>query len=244
MKALALFLVFSVLAFAKVVPTYFVAKASTVGAVKSNLQGVGFQVLSTYKLDGSHTVITVTNSELKNSNTFVAAINVLVNSSKEVKVQNPNYYGLAYGVGEFPSTVSNLANALGALRGSKESLDSSKLPKYHFMFGMPYFNEQIVVAKGVTAPKKPVVYKLTLPNGSVLVGHKLSPSNRLFLKKINSMDNAALLPYQSIIVGGNAKIMNAKYYLAVSLPDLKMGDFMKISDVPGKIENDIASDYK
>ena len=241
-KIILAFLSVAVFSFAKVIPTYFVAKASTVSAVKGNLEGVGFEVLSTYKVTPSKTVITVTNSELKNANTFVSAINVLVNANKEVKVQNPNYYGLAYGVGKFPQTVNNLASALGTLKGSKEGLKASKLPKYHFMFGMPYFNEQIVV--GGSTPTKSVLYKLTLPNGSVLVGHKLSPANRGFLAKINSMDNAALLPYQSLISGGKAKIMNPKYYLAVSLPNLKMGDFMKISDIPTKIENDIKADYK
>ncbi len=145
-------------------------------------------------------------------------------------------------MGKFPQTVSNLASALGTLKGSKEGLSSSKLPKYHFMFGMPYFNEQIVV--GGANPTKSVLYKITLSNGNVLVGHKLSSSDRGFLSKIHSMDNAALLPYQSMISGGKAKIMNAKYYLALSLPKLGMGDFMKISDIPGKIENDIKADYK
>ncbi len=241
-KVILVFLLTTVFCFAKVIPTYFVAKASSASTVKGNLQGVGFQVLSTFKLTPSKTIITVTNSELKNSNTFVAAINVLVNANKEVKVQNPNYFGLAYGAGKFPKTVSNLASALGTLTGSKEGLEASKLPKYHFMFGMPYFNEQIVV--GGANPIKPVLYKLNLPNGNILVGHKLSPSNRRFLSKINSMDNAALLPYQSLISGGKAKIMNAKYYLALSLPKLGMGDFMKISDIPGKIEDDIKADYK
>ena len=38
--------------------------------------------------------------------------------------------------------------------------------------------------------------------------------------------------------------MNPKYYLALSLPNLSMGTFMKISDIPGKIEEDIKADYK
>ena len=34
-----------------------------------------------------------------------------------------------------------------------------------------------------------------------------------------------------------ARIMHAKYYLALSLPKLSLGQFMTISDIPRKIED-------
>lgn len=230
----------SALSIAKLVPAYYDAKAAPLKVVKAKLKKVGFRVLSQYHASG-HTIITVTNSELKRSNTFIAALNITLNKSG-VRVQNPNYYGVAYGAGEFPKTLQKLGKALGNLKPSPDQLESSKLPKYHFMLGMPYFDEQIDVGKGT--PKKRVLYKLKLSNGSILVGHKLAAQNRGFLTKIGVSNYACLLPYQSLVKSGMAKIMNPKYYIALSLPRLGMGQFMKISDIPDKIKTDIENDYK
>lgn len=240
LKFFLLLFTVTALSMAKSIPAYYDAKAAPIKVVKSKLHKAGFKILSQYRASG-HTVITVTNSELKRSNSFIAALNIAVNKNS-LRFQNPNYFGLAYGVGSFPKTLSAINKVFGNLKPSPDQLDASKLPKYHFMIGMPYFDEQIVVAKGT--PKKRVVYTLRLPNGSTLVGHKLSAQNRGFLSKIGVSNYACLLPYQSLIKGGTAKIMNPKYYIALSLPRLGMGQFMKISDIPDKIKTDIENDYK
>ena len=43
---------------------------------------------------------------------------------------------------------------------------------------------------------------------------------------------------------GKAIMLDPKYYLAVSLPLLTMGEFMKIASAPGEIEKDIKRTYK
>ena len=229
------------------ISAYYTTSGKSVSSVKSALQANGFEVLSTYQVAPSKTIITVTNSQLKNTNTFIAALNIFVNGSNEVVVQNPEYFALAYlgknyTRGSLKNTVLSLARALGQLQPTSDILDSSKIPHYHFMIGMPYFEDQTTVAKGANLKPKSSLYQLSLPNGNILVGHKLS-SAKGFLKKINSENKSALLPYQSMILGNKAVILAPKYYLALSLPLLKMGTFMKISDIPSKIEDDISKQY-
>ena len=233
------------------ISAYFSAKYNTPKKVENKLKKVGFKILSIAELIPGRTTITITNNNLKNSNTFVAAINVFING-KDIRVQNPDYFGRAYlgknyKEGQFNSTIQALANALGELKTTPDVLDSDKLPHYHFMFAMPYFEDTITVGEGDVKSKlnnSDILYKLALPNGNILVGHKLSQKTRNFVKKIGQEDNAALLPYQSMISGNKAYIMDPKYYIALSFPLLKMSHFMKISSVPGEIENEIKNVYK
>ena len=251
LKVVLAILVFSSLAYAENISAYFSAKSTSPKTVEKRLKKVGFKVLSVAQLLPGKTTITITNSNLQSSNTFVAAINVFVNSN-DIKVQNPDYFGRAYlgkkyKNGQFNSTIQALANALGELKTTTDVLDSSKLPHYHFMFAMPYFEDTITVGEGNVKSKlnnSDILYKLNLPNGNILVGHKLSQNTRNFVNKIGQEDNAALLPYQSIISGDKAYIMAPKYYIALSFPLLKMSHFMKISSVPGEIESDIKKTYK
>jgi len=135
------------------------------------------------------------------------------------------------------------------MSGSTEKLDSSDLEGYHFMMGMPYFEDAITVSTGADLSKKVagntnVAYTLTLPNGALLVGHKLGGATRGFLDTLGQQGNAQILPYESLVYSDKVLMMNPKYYLALSLPALSMGEFMKISDIPGKIEEDVKKAYK
>jgi len=223
---------------------YLVAKPQDPSIVKSNLEGYGFKVLSSYSPYPGKTVISITNSELKKTGTFMAVINVLVSKS-EVRVQNPSYLGAAYlgkkyHYGQFKNTVNMLKGVLGELYNVKEALAFDDLKHYHFMFGMPYFADMITISNSPKQPKS-ALYKLKLPNGNTIVGHKLA--NNSFLKKIKQTKNAALLPYQSMITSSKVVILHPKYYLALSLPLLKMGNFMTISSAPGEIEDEIKKAY-
>ncbi|MCO4845047.1 MAG: hypothetical protein KC427_03415 [Sulfurovum sp.] len=236
-----------------VLSTYYAAKAQSASAVESKLKANGFSILAkTAPIKGS-TVITVTNKELKKTNSWLAALNVLVNE-KEVRIQNPSYFGAAYlqdkfKYGQFAGTLKSLQKALGGLHTVADEFKLAKLPKYHFMMGMPYVDETTTVGEGadlVTKLKdnKYVAYSLKLPNGATLVGHNLVRRTNKFLLKIDAGHNALILPYKSMIKDGKAVILAPKYYLAVSLPLLSMGEFMKIASAPGEIEKDIKRTYK
>ncbi|MGB5506146.1 MAG: hypothetical protein WBM70_05600 [Sulfurovum sp.] len=236
-----------------VLSTYYAAKAQDANAVQSKLKANGFSVLATTAPIKGSTVITITNKELQATNSWLATLNVLVNE-KEVRVQNPSYFGAAYlqdkfKYGQFSGTLKSLQKALGDLHTVKDEFKLSKLAKYQFMMGMPYVDETINVGEGSDLASKLkdnkyVAYSLKLPNGSTLVGHSLRSRTNKFLLKIDAGHNAQILPYRSIIKDGKAVMLDPKYYLAVSLPLLSMGEFMKIASTPAEIEKDIKRTYK
>jgi hypothetical protein len=235
-------------AIAESISTYLIGTLASTADVQSKLKANGFKVLAT-----TNNVVTITNSELQATNTYLATLQVYVGGS-DVRVQNPAYFGAAYlddkyKKDQFKATVDSLKKALGDLKGSSEKLDAEDLGGYHFMMGMPYFDEPITVSKAnkvyekITGNKH-IAYSLTLPNGSILVGHKLTPSTNAFLKILNQTKNSQILPYEALVFSNQVKIMNPKFYLALSLPQLSMGQFMQISDVPDEIEKDITNAYK
>jgi len=237
----------------EVLSTYYAAKAQSAAKVTSKLKANGFSILATTEPIKGSTVITVTNKELKNTNSWLATLNVLVNA-KEVRVQNPSYFGAAYlqdkfKYGQFAGTLKSLQKALGDLHTVKDEFKLSKLAKYQFMMGMAYVEDTIVVGEGADLAtklkdNKYVAYSLKLPNGSTLVGHSLRSRTNKFLLKIDAGHNALILPYRSMIKDGKAEMLDPKYYLAVSLPLLSMGEFMKIASAPAEIEKDIKRTYK
>jgi hypothetical protein len=241
-------LLLSASAMAQAIPAYLIGIPASLGEVESKLKANGFEVLA-----NTNGVLTVTNGELKSTNTYVATIQVYVGLT-EVRVQNPDYFGLAYlgdkyKKGQFSKTLNALSKALGSLRNSSEQLDADDLPDYHFMMGMPYFDEPVTVASGGKIYEQlkgndKILYRLRLPNGTILVGHKLSKETNKFLKTLKQTHNNQVLPYEAIVYSSKVNIMNPKYYLALSFPKLSMGQFMKISDIPGKIEEDIEAAYE
>lgn len=235
-------------ALAEDVSAYLVSAPSSLIDVESKLKANGFEVLAT-----TNNVITITNTELQASNTYVATLQAYVGGSG-VRVQNPAYFGAAYlqdayRKGQFKSTVDALTQALGAMSGSQEKLDSSDLGAYHFMMSMPYFEDAVTVIESANVHKKVagnanVAYSLSLPNGALLVGQKLSSGTGSFLETLGQSENAQILPYEALVYSNKVLMMNPKYYLALSLPQLSMGEFMKISSIPGKIEEDIKKAYQ
>ena len=233
--------------------TYYAAKAQDAKSVASKLKKSGFSILATSAPIKGSTVITVTNKELKDTHSWLATLNVLVNE-KEVRVQNPSYFGAAYlgenfKYGQFTATLKSLQKALGDLHTVEDEFKLAKLPKYQFMMGMAYVGDTIEVGEGADLESKLkdnkyVAYSLKLPNGSTLVGHSLRSRTNKFLLKIDATHNAHILPYRSMIKDGKAMMLDPKYYLAVSLPLLSMGEFMKIASTPGEIEKDIKRTYK
>ena len=239
---------FTTSAMSESISTYLIGASASAADVTSKLKENGFDVLAT-----TNNVITITNPELQATNTYLATLQVYVGGS-DVRVQNPAYFGpayldSAYTKGQFKTTIDALTKSLGALKGSSEKLEEKDISGYHFMMGMPYFSDAISVNdtdkvyEKITGNKN-ILYSLTLPNGTILVGHKLNPSTSGFLTTLHQTNNSQILPYEALVSANQVNIMNPKFYLALSLPQLTMGQFMKISDIPDKIEADIANAYK
>jgi len=236
------------------ISAHYVTAAQSVDDVKAKLKANGFEILATTKILKGHNVVTITNAELQATNTYMATLQVSVSDS-EVRVQNPSYLGAAYlgdkyKYGQFKATVNALEKALGSFTGSKQKAEFSDLGDFRFMFGMPKLADIITVKEGkglaekAKANTKKVAYTLTLPNGVTLVGHKLRGKTNKFLKTLGQEKNAQVLPYESMVFANAVQMLDPKYYLALSLPLLSMGEFMEIASVPDQIEKDIKRAYK
>jgi uncharacterized protein (DUF302 family) len=236
---------------------YYAANPQTVDSLKEKLKANGFEILGTTEILEGKTVITVTNDELKNSNTFLAALNILVDGTDEVRVQNPSYFAAAYlrekyKYGQFKSVLEALQAVLGDMYVTEDVIEFSRLAEYSFMPNMSQYDDFVELAEGDDLAEiltgenasKYIAYSLKLPNGAILVGHKMRTRSYKFLNKIGEGKNAQLLPYQSMIKDGKAYMLDPTFYLALSLPLLTMEDFMKIASTPDDIGLNIGRAYR
>jgi len=241
----------------KKLSAYFTAAYQSIDELSAKLEDNGFEILAVDEILEGKKVLSISSEALKNTNSFMAVLHILINKGKEIRVQNPSYFAAAYlrekyTYGDFNTTVHALQKVLGEMYITKDIYPLNDLPDYNFMLGMPKFEDSIVVDKGddlvskltKESMSKYVSYALTLPNGSVLVGQKLKKHTYEYLLKINASDNAQLFPYEVMIENKRAYMLAPKYYLALSLPRLSMTDFMKIASAPEEIIKDIQQAYK
>jgi hypothetical protein len=246
------------------VPTYLIGKNQDVASAKKALEGAGFEVIGTYEMKKIGTTILFTNDALKKmadqpTRGFAAVLRLFIDEERQqISITNPEYFGGAFMQDGYDPKVSG--DALKALQGafsdltpSPDKQQFSDLAGYHFMVGMPYYEDMVVVGEGTEADLvkqaadykkgKLEVFSLQLSENRVLLGYELGSKTSKFVKKIGTQ-NGAVLPYMILIEDGKAKILSAKYYLAVSYPLLTMGEFMTIATVPGAIETDLAKPFK
>ena len=126
-------------------------------------------------------------------------------------------------------------------------LEKDNLSGYHFMMGMPYYEEMAVVASGKSADLlkrlkvgggETVLFDLELSKERHVLAVDLGRKVEKFVYKTGT-DEALLLPYLVLIEGDEAKILAPKYYIALMYPGLSMSEFMKIANIPGIIEGSI-----
>lgn len=235
----------------------------SVDDAKSRLKIAGFKVLGTFAIDKKKklTSIVFTHPVIENMATcegkgFAASLRMLVDKiNNQISVINPVYQSRAFMQDKYDAdtVVPVLKDLRGAFEGLKESEDRLKfnlLPKYHFMAGLPFYNDMITVGVGDeeallnnARSSKKVVFEQPLPNGGMLIGVKLGRRTMKFVKKIG-YQNAGLLPYTVLIEEGKAKILEPKYYIALMYPMLTMSDFMTIATVPGAIERDCSKIFR
>ena len=244
----------------KVVAAYKVGAYSDVDSVKSKLSANGFEVVGTKATDAGTTVL-FTNAQMKamaNKPTrgLAAVGRILVDdANKQISIANPIYFGKAFMQGEYnhataAAELAALEKAFGPLKDSADKWEFAGLAGYHFMVGMPYYEEMMVVGEGSTAD---LVAKAQKAKGTTAVV-KLSDDRYVafvdmdrrtngFVKKIGAQ-NGQVLPWAVLIEGGQAKALSAKYFIAISYPSLTMNEFMTIATVPGAIENDLKKIFK
>jgi len=246
------------------ISTYLVGEYIDSPTATKKLQDAGFEVISEYSSVKDGTTIVFTNEALraeavKPKRAHAAVLRLFVdNKEKKISITNPVYFGKAFMQDEYDAKVfeaqlATLNTTFGALKGSVDKLDEDDLSGYHFMVGMPYYEDVDELGEGSTAELlskaqsykkgKLVLFTLKLSDDSYLVGYDLGKRTKKFVKKIGRA-NAAVLPYCISIENGLASSMEAKYYLAVSYPLLSMGEFTTIATVPGAIKKELTKPFK
>lgn len=193
------------------------------------------------------------------------------NGKTVVSYTNPVYWGNAYFRKDYIKVSNYYANLtkhlesamkdsgtfVGKQFGSKKGLSTQELQKYHYMMGMPYFDDTVElgsfssyntaiekinssIKKGI--PNVKMVYKLSIPGHELtLFGFALSGENGegkfLPIIDIGKPKHTAFLPYEVLVVGNKVQMLHGRYRIALSFPDLTMGTFTKIMSTPGNIED-------
>ncbi len=240
------------------------------GEVKAAVEREGFQVVGQYTpYKGTH-IIVVTSEELKNNATkskfgaYGAVLRIsITEKAKDLQVSyiNPLYIAQAYRMKDgLADTAAKMEKALGKqeMFGSKNGVKADKLRNYHYMMLMPYFTDQVELAKYKSHDKalQTVEANLTAGRGNTvrvyrvdLPGKKESVfgvgikdgegADEAVMKTVDYGDlkQAAHLPYELIVSDGIVYMLHGKFRIAVDFPDLTMGTFMKISGAPSAIEN-------
>lgn len=243
----------------------------SVDDAKKALTANGFQIAGTVTPYTGVNIIVVTNDELKKTAAankwggYGAAIRVAVtqvNGQNQTSYVTPNYMKNAYRMkGDLSATTASLEKALGKEKsfGAKEGMSADDLRGYHYMMGMPYFDDQVdlgeydnyaaAIAKvetGLTTGKGvKKVYRIDIPGKDEAVfGVAISDGKGADKAVMTAIDTEALrhsahLPYEVLVSGKHAYMLHGKFRIAQSFPDLSMGNFMNISGAPDAIENTI-----
>jgi len=247
--------------------------AALVTEVKGKLAAAGFQVVGSYDPFPGATVLAVTSDELKGvaamskGGAYAAAQRVTVTKvgdELQVAFTNPTYMQHAYRLkGDLGPVAQKLAAALGQVEeyGPKDGKSPKDLKGYHYMFGMPYFDEPSDIAafgsheQAVKAVEAGLagsrggtkqVYRIDLPGTEETVfGVALSEGcsgDERIMKEIDvkPLRSTGHLPYEVLVSGKEVKALHAKFRIAVNFPDLSMmgaHSFMNIRCAPDAIED-------
>ncbi len=251
--------------------------------VKSGLTSAGFKVVGEYMPveDAGRWVMVVSHSGLDDAvksvgglTGFAATLRVaLTKEGNVIKISytNPPYWGNAYFRDDFDKVAASytkvesafkqamngVGEAKGTAFGSEEGVELDDLRDYHYMFGMPYFDDtkeledfdshEQAIAKIESSLKwgKPGVkrvYRYDVPGTKLtLYGFALSgeKGEGNFMPKIDiaTPKHTAFLPYELLVKDDEVHMLHGRFRIAISFPDLTMGTFTKIMSTPGDIED-------
>jgi hypothetical protein len=245
---------------------------------KAALVAGGFTVVGDYSPYADAEILIVTNDELKKNAAeseyggFGAIQRVAITKVKDeiqVSYTNPVYMANAYRMkGNLSDVSAKLATALGKVEefGSAQGMTARQARKYHYMFGMEYFNEPSVLAEypsyeeavrsvdaklgsnknGVTK-----VYRVDIPGkqeavfGVAMKGATDDDKymdDRFIMNEIDFHDirSTAHLPYEVLVSGNKVYALYARFRIAINFPDLSMmgkHSFMNIMKTPNAIRD-------
>ncbi len=236
--------------------------SAVVDEVKQKLTTAGFTIAGEYAPYKDAKVIAITNDALKqnagqsNFGGYGAAQRVSVTKNGgdiEVSYTNPAYMAAAYRMkGDLADVAKQLEGALGAQQefGSEKGLNDRKLRKYHYMFGMEYFDDvdahRLASHKSYDDAVKTVsanlakklggvseVYRISIPGKQETVfgvgmkkpegGDKyMSDEYIMGIIDFKSPKATAHLPYEILVSGKDVYALYARFRIAINFPDLSM----------------------
>jgi hypothetical protein len=247
-----------------------------VAEVKQALAGAGFQVVGDYEPYADAHVIIFTNDALKKVAAkseyggFAAAQRAAVTKvgdELQVAYVNPVYMAYAYRLKDnLANTAETLAKALGNIQefGSEKGLTERKLGRYHYTFGMEYFNDPYDLATyasheealkaveqnlasntvgvrqlyRIDIPgKEETIYGVSMqagPNGDQYMDDKF----QMGVVNFGELKGTPYLPYEVMVTGNRVVALHMRFRMAVHYPDLKMmgeNSFMKLMPSPEAI---------
>jgi len=239
--------------------------------VDAKLAAAGFTVAGRYAPYPGAVVLAVTDDALRSAagtarfGGYAAAQRVSVTKvGDEIQVgyTNPLYMAAAYRMKvDLAPVAKRLADALGAVEeyGPPEGKRDKDLRGYHYMMGMPYFDEPWKLATfpsqaeaiaavkeglGAGRGKTRLVYEIAASSDETVFGVGLSDgcgADANVMKEIDvkPLRSTGHLPYEVLVSKGEVYALHAKFRIAVNFPDLSMmGDhsFMRIRCAPDSIE--------
>ena len=246
------------------------------------LVAAGFTILGDYQpaLDETRWVYVINSNEMTGAvqefgglTGFAAALRVgltVEDGMVNISYTNPIYLGYAYFQKNFSDVedkfltvqkklkqaMTDLDTVMDQPFGSEEGLTPKDLRKYHYMFGMEYFEDvveltefssygvgkSIIESKIAKGGDTKLVYAYEVPDQDLkLYGVALSgeagEAHFLPIIDIGSPKHTAFLPYEILLMGNTAVMMHGRYRIALAFPDLTMTTFSKIMSTPGNIED-------
>jgi len=233
---------------------------------KDALAKAGMEVVGDYSPYPGARIFVVTDNELRETAAksplgafgAIQRISVTqVGEALQVAYTNPEYMAHAYRMeGNLSSTTERLRNALGFQKyfGSEDGLSEKQLRKYHYMFGMPYFDEPVLLARhkdytsAVAAVEKDLsegkggtrkIYSVTIPGKEEAVyGVSTSHDEKIMgIIDKGTLKHTPFLCYEMVISGGDVYMLHGRFRIALNFPDLTMGTFTKIMSAPGDLED-------
>lgn len=248
--------------------------AEKVEQTKVALSGAGFSIAGDYSPYPEAQVLIITSDELKKNAAasehggYGAVQRVAitkVNNGVQVTYTNPVYMANVYRMKDELSGVSaKLEGALGRVEEfGAQGMTASQARKYHYMFGMEYFDEPSVLAEygsyeeAVQAVDAKLannkngvskIYRVDIPGKSESVfgvamkgeGDGKYMDDQFIMKEIDFRDvkSTAHLPYEVLVSGGKVYALYARFRIAINFPDLSMmgsNSFMNIMKSPEAI---------
>jgi len=193
-----------------------------------------------------------------------AALRVGVQADGTVSYMNPDYWYRAFVRGKFgqvqaavQAAQARLVQALGEGKPFGGDVDADDLPSYRYMFGMERFDSdnsllathasfeaalasvRANLAKGAGDTAK--VYEVVMPERKIAVfGVAMNSADSgegWWVNKIDGASHVAALPYELFIVDNKVYALYARYRIALSWPELGMGQFMGIMNAPNAIQD-------